>query len=266
MALLLDLALKFEADNSPALQGFLGELEASERDIKRDPDAPRDEVRLMTAHGAKGLQAPIVILADASRPFKAQVDHVLLKGQLPLWAGGKSRFVGPLAQPYAVEAEKQRQEHWRLLYVALTRAEDWLFVAGWKPRKADGADPWYGVVRAALEGLGAATMADPLWGDVLVHETAQAAALPTLRLSKLPLQQRRPCPAGCAAHPRPNRRHRAPCALSRLHQREPCLVTGWRPARRTPREPVAHPVRASARGTPGGTGCTRHGMAGAPGR
>lgn len=179
LALLLDLALKFEADNSPALQGFLGELEASERDIKRDPDAPRDEVRLMTAHGAKGLQAPIVILADASRPFKAQVDHVLLKGQLPLWAGGKSRFVGPLAQPYAVEAEKQRQEHWRLLYVALTRAEDWLFVAGWKPRKADGADPWYGVVRAALEGLGAATMADPLWGDVLVHETAQAAALPT---------------------------------------------------------------------------------------
>lgn len=178
LALLLDLALKFEADNTPALQGLLGELEASERDIKRDPDAPRDEVRLMTAHGAKGLQAPVVILADASRPLEPRIDHVLLPGRLPLWPGGRKRFVGRLAPLYAAGEARERQEHWRLLYVALTRAEDWLFVAGWTPRKNGGTDPWYGVVQAALTGLGAAVQPDALWGETLVYETPQTAPLP----------------------------------------------------------------------------------------
>ncbi len=181
LALLLDLAFKFEADNTPSLQGFLGELEASDRDIKRDPDAPRDEVRLMTVHGAKGLQAPIVILADANRVFEPKIEHVMLNETLPLWAGSKHNFVGPLAPLYTAEEDKQWQEHWRLLYVALTRAEDWLCVAGWQPKKTQITNSWYTTVRTALAGLDAGTRPDPLWGEVLVHETAQTAAPPPPR-------------------------------------------------------------------------------------
>jgi ATP-dependent exoDNAse (exonuclease V) beta subunit len=60
---ILDQALAFEAANAPSLQGFLAWIDADDLEIKRDPDAPLDAIRLMTVHGAKGLQAPVVILA-----------------------------------------------------------------------------------------------------------------------------------------------------------------------------------------------------------
>ncbi|MCA3256035.1 MAG: UvrD-helicase domain-containing protein, partial [Alphaproteobacteria bacterium] len=67
-------ALAFETSHAPSLQGFLAWIEADDIDLKRDPDAPLDAVRIMTVHGAKGLQAPVVVLADAARTPKPQGD------------------------------------------------------------------------------------------------------------------------------------------------------------------------------------------------
>ncbi len=64
----LNLALDYERRETPSLQGFLAWLRASKTDVKRDMEISRNEVRVMTVHGAKGLEAPIVILADTTTP------------------------------------------------------------------------------------------------------------------------------------------------------------------------------------------------------
>lgn len=167
--MLMEAALAYERDFPPSLQGFLDWLERGDIEVKRDPEAARDEVRVMTVHGAKGLQAPVVILADAYAlpdeknpmvPIKAQEE-----GTVPIWYGGKAYAVGPVSQSIEAIRKKQAQEHARLLYVALTRAEDRLYVAGWKPARniSRSLTPWYETVASALDELGAQTIDDPLW-------------------------------------------------------------------------------------------------------
>ncbi len=166
--MLMEAALAYERDLPPSLQGFLDWLERGDIEVKRDPEAARDEVRVMTVHGAKGLQAPIVILADAYAlpdDKNPMVPIAAQEGSVPIWYGGKSYAVGPVSQSIEAIRERQAQEHARLLYVALTRAEDRLYVAGWKPRKqiSRSLTPWYETVASALDALGAQTLDDPLW-------------------------------------------------------------------------------------------------------
>jgi ATP-dependent helicase/nuclease subunit A len=93
IAALLGQALAFEAANAPSLQGFLSWIESDDIDLKRDPDAPVDAVRIMTVHGAKGLQAPVVVLADATKELPRDRDgHVMLaldgSDPVPVFHGG----------------------------------------------------------------------------------------------------------------------------------------------------------------------------------
>src|SRR3546814_3946968 len=132
---LLNAALAFEAANLPSLQGFLDWVEREDVEVTRDPSAPRDAVRIMTVHGSKGLQAPLVILADATKdPDRTSPDHAMVAleeggSRLPFHCSPKEAR-GPVAEAFESEAERARQEHWRLCYVALTRAEDVLVVGG----------------------------------------------------------------------------------------------------------------------------------------
>src|SRR5258707_912743 len=64
----LNLALDYERRETPSLQGFIAWLRTAQTDVKRDMEITRDEVRVMTVHGAKGLEAPIVVLADTTTP------------------------------------------------------------------------------------------------------------------------------------------------------------------------------------------------------
>lgn len=171
---LLNAALAFETANKPSLQGFLDWIEREDVEVKRDPSAPRDAVRIMTVHGSKGLQAPLVILADATKdPDRTAQDHALVAleeggPRLPFHCSPKQAR-GVVADAFAQEAERARQEHWRLCYVALTRAEDVLVVAGALGPRARGQVPeasWYAAVAQAMDGLGAAAVADPLWNEV----------------------------------------------------------------------------------------------------
>jgi ATP-dependent helicase/nuclease subunit A len=169
---LLNRALVFENENPPSLQHFLQWFDSGDAEIKRDPAAPLDAVRVMTVHGAKGLQAPLVILADAAanpddRPL-SEVDFPLGNERqgVPIPRPRKIEQVGSLAE--IVEAKKQAdfEEHWRLLYVALTRAEEHLVVGGALGSRAKGIPPeksWYAAVERALVGLGGEWIEDGLW-------------------------------------------------------------------------------------------------------
>lgn len=187
---LLAQALAFETAHAPSLQGFLAWIERDDVDLKRDPEAPIDAVRIMTVHGSKGLQAPVVILADAARdPSDGDQNHVIWKlegggGSVPIFYGGRNFRLGPVADKAAEIERSAREEHWRLLYVALTRAEDMLFVGGalGKSKPAAGPDSWHAQVEGALVALGAEAVEDPIWGTAMTYRsgaegTAKSAAI-----------------------------------------------------------------------------------------
>lgn len=173
---LLSQALAFEARETVSLLGFLTRIAGSSADIKRQTEARSEVVRVMTVHGSKGLQAPIVILADATddaaighRPFTVDVAAW---EKLPVFAMPADERQGALAQAYQDAADAAAQEHWRLFYVAMTRAEEMLIVAG-VTKKPDLSVPetsWHSAAAMALEGLGCDWEdAGPLWGRRRVH-------------------------------------------------------------------------------------------------
>ncbi|MBB4859826.1 ATP-dependent helicase/nuclease subunit A [Novosphingobium chloroacetimidivorans] len=134
---LINAALAYMATGTPSLAGFLAWFDAGEGELKREADNAAGLVRVMTVHGSKGLQAPIVILADATGNPDESRDRGLdlpdphnPERRIPLPPLRKEEKTGRIA----AEAERvkvaEMQEHWRLLYVAMTRAEEALFVGG----------------------------------------------------------------------------------------------------------------------------------------
>ncbi|MEA3052648.1 MAG: ATP-dependent helicase/nuclease subunit [Sphingomonadales bacterium] len=171
---LLSAALDFEAGSAPSLQRFLDWFARGEVEIVRDPSAPLDAVRVMTVHGSKGLQSPIVILADAcSDPdrkgggFGGNFANILLPDGLsiPIFRPRKDELAEPLASQLAAQDRREREEHWRLLYVALTRAEERLYIGGAlgpADRNGPAAASWWTALDASLPG--GDWEDDPLWG------------------------------------------------------------------------------------------------------
>jgi ATP-dependent helicase/nuclease subunit A len=152
------LALAYESSHPPSLSGFLHWVESGKVEIKRDLEQARgDRVRIMTVHGAKGLQAPIVILPDTLQAPSSR-PHLLWTGDgedaLLLWPGLAADHDKTGKRARELQAEAQAREHYRLLYVALTRAEDRLIVCGWHSKKQPPANAWHHRVREALERLG----------------------------------------------------------------------------------------------------------------
>ena len=146
-------ALVFERSHTPSLQGFLRWLEAGAVEIKRDLEqGDRDEVRVMTVHGAKGLQAPIVILPDATtKPRGGQGPELLwLDGAHPVWPPKRDMEESQCRQARSEANRRRDEEYRRLLYVAMTRAEDRLYVCGAAGGQKIAEDSWYGLVAAGL--------------------------------------------------------------------------------------------------------------------
>lgn len=156
------LALAYQRSHTPSLQGFLQWVSVSEAEVKRDLDqAIRDEVRVMTVHGAKGLQAPIVFLPDTTSTPKTDRKLFWLseegdgtgRSTLPLWSPRKASDDPVAAACRESERDAQMQEYARLLYVAMTRAEDRLYVCGWVGRRKPSVDCWHQMVSEGLAGL-----------------------------------------------------------------------------------------------------------------
>jgi ATP-dependent helicase/nuclease subunit A len=172
---LINAAFAYEAEHWPSLAGFLQWFDAGTGDVKRDSDSASGQVRVMTVHGSKGLQAPIVILADAAGapgepgdlaladdPLGQQAERVRA---VPLPPLSKDERRGRIAEAAEAKAAAALQEHWRLLYVALTRAEEALFIGGSlnKNEAKKGVpheDSWYARLLPLFEGE---ELADPVW-------------------------------------------------------------------------------------------------------
>ncbi|MBS0482906.1 MAG: double-strand break repair helicase AddA [Proteobacteria bacterium] len=172
---LLNAAGGYAASEVPSLQGFIRWFDAGEGELKREAGKAGDLVRVMTVHGSKGLQAPIVILADAAdnpdRSLASPLDLIDPASaqdadprRIPLPSLRRAERGGRIAEAEERARLEERQEHWRLLYVAMTRAEEALFVAGaLGPREKEPApDSWY----ARLQGLyrDEDWLDDPIWG------------------------------------------------------------------------------------------------------
>ncbi|KTE08240.1 double-strand break repair helicase AddA [Sphingopyxis sp. H115] len=171
---LLSQALAFERLEVPSLLGFLNRIDASTADIKRQTEGRSDVVRVMTVHGSKGLQAPIVILADATDdPQSKRMSFDLSLRQwdkLPAFPLGRDERHGPVAEAHDAKQRAELEEHWRLLYVAMTRAEELLVVAGTRKSDELPANNWHSAIEAVMAGMGAEWQdAGPRWGQRRVH-------------------------------------------------------------------------------------------------
>ncbi len=183
---LVNAAFAFEAGNTPSLAGFIEWFDAGSTELKRDPDDAGGQVRVMTVHGSKGLQSPIVILADATgRPGEGsaldldeitvgEIDEWDARRTVPLPALSKDERVGRVGEAEETASKADMQEHWRLLYVAMTRAEEALFIGGSLGKRdlknGPHEDSWY----ARLEGVFAGDRVDDsIW--VARHECGERA-------------------------------------------------------------------------------------------
>ncbi len=174
---LLNAASAYAASNTASLQGFIRWFDAGDGELKREAGASKGQVRVMTVHGSKGLQSPIVILADATgNPDTSPMRSLSLHEELP-GGGGRTipvpglrsgEKVGRITEAEAAAKAAERQEHWRLLYVAMTRAEEALFIGGalGKKETEPAPDSWY----ARLAPLfGGEPEEDEIWGTAQRH-------------------------------------------------------------------------------------------------
>ncbi len=150
----LSQALAYERSQTPTLQGFLHWLEASDQAVNRDMELGGDAVRVMTVHGAKGLQAPVVILPDTLQPPPPHRGLLWSKaeGGTLIWPVRRALDGSLAEEARALVATGLAEEYRRLLYVAMTRAEDRLYVCGWNRKGEAPEQSWYHLIHRALEG------------------------------------------------------------------------------------------------------------------
>lgn len=160
----LNFCLAEERTGLPGLEGFLAVLENAGPEIKREMDQGRDEVRIMTVHASKGLEAPVVFLVDCgSAPFSSQhlprlmafepKSEDLRHAKGYLWRAGSDAANGFSRKSESFVAERAAEEYRRLLYVGMTRAEDRLIVCGCHGKRAQNPATWHAIVTRALSGV-----------------------------------------------------------------------------------------------------------------
>jgi ATP-dependent helicase/nuclease subunit A len=206
---LLSAALEFESEEAASLQAFLDWFARGDVEIVRDPSAPLDAVRVMTVHGAKGLQSPVLILADAcanpenAGPGGAIAGLRLEAGAPPIPAirPRKEELAEPLKSQIERQDRRDREEHWRLLYVALTRAEERLYIGGAlgaRDREGPAQASWFRAVADAVAELGSDWTDSASWGRELRFGSFEVSAReppkPVERTHVLPEWLRRPAP------------------------------------------------------------------------
>jgi ATP-dependent helicase/nuclease subunit A len=155
----LALALDYERSHPPSLQGFIHWVEAAETEVKRELEQGKGEVRVMTVHGAKGLQAPIVFLPDTCGIPVEDRDLYWLddpgRKAVLAWPMNKDNAVGAIATAKDAVKRKRDEEYNRQLYVALTRAGDRLYICGYETLNKPSQNCWYNLVADAFDRLGA---------------------------------------------------------------------------------------------------------------
>ena len=165
---LLSQALAYERTDIPSLTGFLVWMQTDDLEIKRQMGSAGDMIRVMTVHGSKGLEAPIVILPDTGKRRTPPDPEIMMADGVPLWKVKPDQMPERLLNARAAAQAAQQNERLRLLYVALTRAEKWLIVTGAGELPKDG-DSWYQMVEAGLKQAGAVALNEDGSGLRLEH-------------------------------------------------------------------------------------------------
>jgi ATP-dependent helicase/nuclease subunit A len=151
---LLDQALSYERTEVPSLTGFLIWLDADEVEIKRQIDSASDQMRVMTVHGAKGLEAPIVFLPDTAKRAITLKDQVVKHDNLALWKTSATATPALISNAITARKAAETDERSRLLYVAMTRAEKWLIVCA-AGDVGEEDDSWYSQIQRGMQAAGA---------------------------------------------------------------------------------------------------------------
>jgi ATP-dependent helicase/nuclease subunit A len=149
---LLSQALAYERSEVPSLTGFLVWLETDDVDVKRQLDGEGQRIRVMTVHGAKGLEAPIVILPDTADYKPQERDEIYrLPDGPPVWKTTAPESPELIRTERAARQARNEAERLRLLYVAMTRARCWLIVA--VAGEVKKPECWYNMIRAGAERM-----------------------------------------------------------------------------------------------------------------
>ena len=165
----VNLTLAYEQEHIPTLQGFISRIKQDEIEIKRELEqSEADAVRIMTVHGSKGLQAPIVILPDTVRVVATKKEAGLLWDDVFYYPLSAKDYEANCEKVKAKESELALNEYRRLLYVALTRAEDRLCVCGYRKKTKESEDSWYSLVKKTF-----ASLAEEKDDGTLVYDVAQ---------------------------------------------------------------------------------------------
>jgi ATP-dependent helicase/nuclease subunit A len=235
---LIDRAAAFDAEGPPSLEAFVAALEQAGGEIIRELSGPQENVRVMTVHGAKGLQAPIVILPDTTSAPKLEKGGLFFtRTGEPIWVGAKTNDTEETAALRFDSDERALREHRRLLYVALTRAQDRLLVCGAATGSSTAGydkNSWYALCEQSMQRLVAAgaaatasdTLADTTREIIRIGEAPRrlvAADRDASAGASLPTWLRAPAPAETA------RRVLSPSGLSR--KAEPPVMTPFGPGR-----------------------------------
>ncbi|MBO6506318.1 MAG: double-strand break repair helicase AddA [Kordiimonadaceae bacterium] len=236
----LEQAMSFQLRKASSLLSFCENLKRSNAQIKRDMEQAGDQIRIMTTHSAKGLQAPIVYLSDVTSVPDLSRDGRLLSLnsenmpglKVPVWAS-QGRGLPEVEVAREALLAKQLAEYRRLLYVALTRAEDELYVAGWRGSREPSKDCWYNLVAEGFDRLSATEIKLPDGREVVRYHVDQIAevkqkpqSVDVMDTSELPptwINQKRP------EEPTPNR----PLSPSRPEEEEAVF---------SPLSPVRHSI------------------------
>ena len=182
---LLSRALEFEKSQTPNLQAFLAAMRQGGAEIKRDMGAANDQIRVMTVHGSKGLEAPIVFLVDSSGKPASPHHHPHLvrlpaeegSTELMVWKAAKANQPGLVTDQLARLDRAAEEEYLRLLYVGMTRAEDRLYLCGYQGMQAPAENCWYQVARRRLEGA-AQEVTHPVTGETVLQWQLDAPFAP----------------------------------------------------------------------------------------
>lgn len=154
---LLSRALDAPAQGKASLQAFVCAIENEAASVKREAEAAGAAIRVMTVHGAKGLEAPVVILADTTSEGAARGDDLMFGAEGPVLSPSSGEDDAFAARARLGLRQARDAERLRLLYVALTRARDRLIVCGHANGSGEGAprpESWHTRVGEALAELG----------------------------------------------------------------------------------------------------------------
>ncbi|TVQ82374.1 MAG: double-strand break repair helicase AddA [Micavibrio sp.] len=240
---LLNACFQYAGQRIISLQDFLDWFARGETEVKRrqEQDGSTDRVRIMTVHGAKGLQAPIVFLPDTvSHPSnnRGKRNRILWHKSLPIWSPRQDLEDSHYAARSAELSRKEEEEYRRLLYVALTRAEDRLYICGYRKsiKRNPPKDCWYNILYNAMRPLARET--DFFIQDAAVQETEDGLPAAALRLENpdaaalavkdAPEEEQKAekpkpdgLPAWCRTYPEPDPVPSRPLAPSRILEDEP---------------------------------------------